>query len=164
MDDLYDADVFERSERQSELLRGRAAGEMVNDAEFDWPNIAEEVESVGRSQLSAVRSNLVQAIAHHLKAQPWPQSPAVEHWCAEARGFRGDAREAFTPSMRQRIDVAELYRRAVDRLPRTIDGQPPRPIPQTCPRTLDELLGGVPWNSCASPAGAAAGESDPRRL
>ena len=44
---LYDADVFEWSQHQAVLLRRRAAGELVNEAEPDWPNIAEEIESAG---------------------------------------------------------------------------------------------------------------------
>ena len=55
--DLYDDDILLWSERQGELLRRRAAGELVNDAELDWPNIAEEIESVGSEQLHAVGSS-----------------------------------------------------------------------------------------------------------
>ena len=66
MSDLYDDDILLWSERQGELLRRRAAGELVNDAELDWPNIAEEIESVGSEQLHAVESLLVQALAHML--------------------------------------------------------------------------------------------------
>ena len=139
MSDLYDADVLEWSERQADLLRRHAAGERLNEAP-DWPNIIEEIEDVGRSQLSAVQSLLVQAMAHGLKAQAWPDSAAVPHWKAEARGFRADAARAFSPSMRQRLDLDRLYAEALDRLPDTIDGQPPRPLPQTCPVTLDQLL------------------------
>jgi hypothetical protein len=42
--------------------------------------------------------------------------------------------------MAQRIDMAKLYRDALRRMPDTIDGQPPLPVPQVCPVTLDELL------------------------
>jgi hypothetical protein len=65
----------------------------------------------------------------------------VPGWRAEARRFRGDASSRFAPSMRQRIDMAKLYRRALRALPDTIDGQAPLPVPQTCTVTLDELLG-----------------------
>ena len=44
--------------------------------------------------------------------------------------------------MRQRIDIADLYRRALNRLPGEVDGQPPLPVPIACPVTLDELLNG----------------------
>ena len=50
MSDLYDADILQWSEHQAALLRRRAAGELVNEADLDWPNIAEEIESLGKSQ------------------------------------------------------------------------------------------------------------------
>lgn len=140
MSDLYDKDILMWSERQGELLRRRAAGEPVNDGDLDWPNIAEEVEGVGRSQLSAVQSLLRQALIHMLKTEAWPQSREVPHWRAEARRFRDDAAEAFSPAMRQRIDLAGLYAKALRATPETIDGQPPLPVSQSCPMTLDELL------------------------
>lgn len=140
----YDADILVWSERQAELLRRRAAGELVNEAELDWPNIAEEIESVGSEQLHAVRSLLIQALVHMLKAEAWPLSREVPHWQSEARRFRIDAADRYTPSMRQRIELARLYRRALHVMPETIDGQPPLPVPEVCPLILDELLSGDP--------------------
>jgi len=140
--DLYDFDILLWSERQAALLRQAADGVRVNTEAPDWPNIIEEIESVGRSELNAVQSLLVQALLHDLKIAAWPQSRDVPHWRAEGRGFRDDAAAAFTPSMRQRIDVAKLYQRALHRLPDSMDGQPPLPVLATCPNTLDELLAG----------------------
>ena len=57
----YESDILEWSERQAALLRRAAAGERVND--LDWPNIIDEVESVGLSELRSVESLLVQALA-----------------------------------------------------------------------------------------------------
>jgi hypothetical protein len=71
MSDLYDEDILLWSERQGDLLRRIAAGEPVNERP-DWANIIEEVESVGREQLHAVESLLVQALVHMLKAEGWP--------------------------------------------------------------------------------------------
>lgn len=135
----YDTDILTWSERQASLLRRVGAGEIIND-QVDWENVAEEIESVGRSQLAQVKSLLVQAIAHMLKAEAWPLSREVPHWRAEALGFRGDAADIYTPSMRQRVDVAQLYARALRRVPETMDGQGPLPLPEACPVTLDELL------------------------
>ncbi len=42
--------------------------------------------------------------------------------------------------MRQRLDIAELYRRTLRRLPDVINDVPPLPVPQACPVTLNELL------------------------
>ena len=139
MSDLYDVDVVEWSEHQARLLRQHASGKPANEAP-DWANIIEEVESVGRNQLSAVRSLLMRALEHDLKCKAWPQSRDVPHWKIEARRFRIDAAEAFTPSMRQRIDVDGLYRKALSLLPEAMDGQPSLAVDPACPVTLDELL------------------------
>jgi Domain of unknown function DUF29 len=142
--DLHDADILLWSERQAELLRRHAAGERVNDGAIDWPNIVEEIEDVGRSERNSVESHLVQALLHDLKAEAWPLSLAVPHWRAEARGHRDDARRRFSPAMAQRIDVAKLYREALHRMPETMDGIPPLPVPDVCPVTLGELLSDDP--------------------
>jgi hypothetical protein len=137
----YDSDILIWSEQQAGLLRRRAAGELVNDAEMDWPNIAEEIEDVGRSQLHSVESLLVHALRLMLKAEAWPLSRDAPNWRADAIDFRRQARRRFAPSMRQRVDVAGLYADALAAMPETIDGQPPLPVPDVCRVTLDELLG-----------------------
>jgi uncharacterized protein DUF29 len=140
MSDLYEDDILLWAERQSDLLRRRAAGELVNDGELDWPNIAEEIEDVGRSQLHGVESLLTQALLHMLKAKSWPSACDVPNWQADARLFRRQARRRFVPSMRQRIDLAALYADALAGLPETMDGQPPLSVEGTHRMTLDELL------------------------
>jgi hypothetical protein len=135
----YDADVLLWSEHQAELLRRLAAGERVND-QVDWDNVIEEVESVGSEQLHAVQSLLRQALIHLLKADAWPLSRDAPTWRADAITFRADAADRFAPSMRQRIDLARIYRQALRALPATMDGQPPQPVSDSCPVTLDELL------------------------
>ena len=140
MGELYDSDMLEWSEHQARLLRQHAAGEPGNETP-DWANIIEEVEGLGRSERHAVEGNLIQALLHMLKVEAWPWSREVPHWRAEARGFRRTATRRCTASMRQRIDVADLYADALYRMPDTIDGQPPLPVPSTCPVTLAELLG-----------------------
>ena len=135
----YDADILVWSERQSELLRRLAAGEPVNQPP-DWSNIIEEVADVGRNSLRACRSLLIQALLHDLKATAWPQSRDVPHWRSEARLARINAADAYAPSMRQHIDVADLYAKARHAMPETIDGLPPLPVSDACPFTLDEIL------------------------
>src|SRR5689334_3461639 len=136
----YEADILLWSEHQAALLRRVARGEAVNKAP-DWDNIIDEVESVGSEQLRAVESLLLQALVHMLKAEAWPLSREVPHWQAEARLHRAQAGLRFAPSMRQRLNLARLYAKAVRALPDTIDGQPPLPVPEHCPVTLDEVLG-----------------------
>jgi hypothetical protein len=140
MSDLYDDDILLWSEHQAGLLRRRAAGELINDAELDWPNIAEEIEDVGSNRLHPVESLLVQAMRHRLKAEAWPLSLDAPSWRADAIDFRRQARRRFVPSMRQKIDIAALYADALAALPAAVDGQPPLPVPEVCSVTLDEML------------------------
>ena len=53
---LYDEDILLWSERQAELIRnlGQRRPDLPN--ELDIENVAEEIESVGRSELAAVES------------------------------------------------------------------------------------------------------------
>jgi hypothetical protein len=69
MSDLYDRDILEWSEHQAALLKRRAAGELVNDAAFDWPSIAEEIESLGVSQRTELRNRLRVVLEHLFKLQ-----------------------------------------------------------------------------------------------
>ena len=112
MSDLYDTDVLLWSEQQAGLLRRRAAGELVNEAELDWPNIAEEIESVGSEQWHAVESLLLQALLHRLKAAAWPLSRDVPHWQSEARLFSGPAAGSCHPCARGSTSPASTTTRS----------------------------------------------------
>jgi hypothetical protein len=144
--DLYDDDILWWSERQAELLRRVAAGETPNEAP-DWNNIIDEVESLGRSETRACTSALVQMLLHELKLAAWPNSTAVPGWRDEVSMRRMEAADAFAPSMRRKIAVADLFARALHefrKMPATIDGLAPLPVPETCERTLDDLLADHP--------------------
>jgi Domain of unknown function DUF29 len=143
MADTYDTDIVSWSEQQAELLRRLAAGERVND-QLDWPNIIEEVEAVGRSELRAVTSPLTNAMEHKLCSHGWPDSLAVRHWEGEAVVQLAEAAGEFRESMRRTVepDMARLYRLARLRaLQHMIAAGPPTvPLPDDCPWTLDALL------------------------
>jgi Domain of unknown function DUF29 len=131
---LYDTDILLWSEQQAERLRRRATHKL------DWDNLAEEIGDVGLSQLRAVESHLILALLHDLKAEAWPLSRDEPQWRAKARMHRDDARRHFSPSMRQRLDVAELYHQARRGMPEKMDGTAPLPVPAVCLVSLDELL------------------------
>ncbi len=139
-DGLYERDALAWAERQAELLRRLAAGERLNE-EIDWLNVIEEVQDVGRSELRSCRIVLRHAMTHLLKLHAWPGSQAAAHWREEAGNFIDDAENCFTPSMRQHIDLDDLYRRALKQLrSATDDSGEPRPVPETCPFVLNDLL------------------------
>jgi hypothetical protein len=138
---LYGDDIVLWSKRQAELLRRMAAGERVDD-QIDWPNVIEEIESVGRAELRVVRSALQLARQHKLLMLGWPDAGAVPFRAAEVTSQLADAHEDFRESMRPEIDLASLYRRArleVDKHKRD-EGDPVSPLPDQCPWSLDELL------------------------
>ncbi len=58
--------------------------------------------------------------------------------------FRVRRGKRYVASMRQRIDLARIYRQALQRVPETIDGQAPHPVPDVCPWPLDDLLSDEP--------------------
>jgi hypothetical protein len=139
LDDLYDRDVLAWSEHQADLLRRVARGERAND--IDWEHVAEEIEDVGLSQLNAVQSLLQQILVHLLKLHGWPEFSAEHHWRAEIVAFQSEAERRFTPSMRQRIDLAKIYDRAARQIELTrYGGKAGLTPPMACPVTLDQLL------------------------
>ena len=71
----YDTDIVSWSEHQADLLRRHAASARANDPALDWPNIIEEIESVGRSERSALASHIRTVLEHLAKLET---SPAVE--------------------------------------------------------------------------------------
>ena len=138
-DDLYDRDAFAWSERQAALLRRVARGERVNDV--DWDHVVEEIEDVGLTELHAVESYLEQILVHILKLHGWPDLSARQHWRSEIVGFQLSLGRRFAPSMRQRIDLADLYQGAMRRVELLrYGGNPGLPPPASCPVTLDQLL------------------------
>ncbi len=80
MSDLYESDILEWSERQAALLRRRAAGELVNEAELDWPNIAEEIESMGQAQRRELASRVAAIPLHLMKLQASPAAEPRAGW------------------------------------------------------------------------------------
>lgn len=63
---LYDDDIVSWTEQQAAASRALARRPDLSKM-LDWENVAEEIESVGRSQVQAVDSLLVQTLAHLLK-------------------------------------------------------------------------------------------------
>ena len=139
-DGSYERDALAWSERQADLLSRLASGERVN-AEVDWHHVIEEVRDVGLSELRACGSLLRQALTHLLKIRAWPRSRSAAHWRDGAIAFLLDAEDRCAPSMRQRIDLDQLFARALHAVHATTDESgTARLLPDQCPFTLDGLL------------------------
>jgi hypothetical protein len=142
-DSLYETDALAWAEHQADLLRRLAHGERLNET-IDWPHVIEEVQDVGLSELRACRSLLRQAMLHLLKLHLEPDSQEVPHWMGEAARFLDDARDAFSPSMRQRIDLPDLYGDSLHRLRISGSGQIDTRLSSACSFALDDLLAREP--------------------
>jgi hypothetical protein len=140
---LYDEDILLWSEQQAAVLRklGQTRRDLPN--ELDIENVAEEVESVGRSELAAVKSNLRLVLVHLIKLTIEPHTEAAKHWRGEIFAFHARMRDRYAPSMRQRMDLNELWRQARDQLLLYYDGEQrdtAHKLPQDCPLSLDDFL------------------------
>ena len=137
-DDLYERDILEWSDRQSDLLGRLARGERVDDA-IDWPNVIEEVLSVGLSELHNCEDFLRRGMFVALKLHLEPASAAVPLWRGEIVSCFGEAERRFAPSMRHRIDLDGLWHVALRQIAAEL-GTRSIGLPDACPFTLDDLL------------------------
>jgi hypothetical protein len=88
------------------LLRRLAAGDRVNDADLDWPNIAEEIETLGRSERGAVASCIRNIIEHSMKLEASPATDPRACWRAIVRRERVDLEALLddSPSLKAAVD------------------------------------------------------------
>jgi len=140
---LYDDDILLWSERQAETIRrlGKTRRDFPN--EFDVENVAEEVESVGRSELAAIESHIQNILVHLIKLAVFPNSRSTPHWQAEAFAFHSDMMRRYAPSMKQRIDIDGLWwlarTQALLLLSRSGEEEE-APLPVRSPFSVDDLL------------------------
>jgi len=141
MSDLYDEDFTLWTEQQASLLRRRAAGELVNDAEFDWRNIAEEIESVGGNTRRELRNRLVRLLQHLLK---WHYQPEYRSrsWRSTIRTQRQEIEDLLAENPSLRGELPELYQAAYPRA-RTdaLEETGLLDLPRSAPFTVVQALG-----------------------
>ena len=139
-DALYERDLHAWCQAQAALLRDRARPG-ANDG-LDYVNLAEEIESLGRSEKNAVRSHMVILLLHLLK---WRYQPShrSDSWEDSIFNARKEIAYAFEDSPSLRGLIAEAVDRAFPmavrkaatqtRLPRTT-------FPASCPFTEEQIL------------------------
>jgi hypothetical protein len=139
---LYDDDILLWSEQQAEIVRrlGRTRRDLPN--EFDVENVAEEIESVGRSELASVETRIQNILVHLIKLFSEPDSPAAGHWRGEIFAFHSDLIRRYAPSMRQRINVEALWRSAREQTLLALQESDPiaAVLPEKAPFSLDDLI------------------------
>ncbi|RBP10538.1 uncharacterized protein DUF29 [Roseiarcus fermentans] len=135
----YQSDLYEWTKEQADALRRRAPNSL------DWDNLAEEIESLGTSQRSEIRSRLKVLLVHLLK---WRHQPELR--CGSWRGSIREARDQIedlledNPSLR--AYPAECLTKAYARARlRALDETGLLCVPETCPWTIEDVLAGDFW-------------------
>jgi Domain of unknown function DUF29 len=139
---LYDDDIVTWAEQQAAALRELAAKPELSNV-VDWENLIEEVETLGRSEWGGVASQIRNALAHILKGFCDPGSLSRDAWSIETGNFLDQARDDYRPSMREKIDLDDLWRKAFRSASRellTYKRRVPPGIPENCPFKLEEIL------------------------
>lgn len=143
----YDADVLLWSEHQAELLRRRAAGELVNEADLDWPNIAEEIEALAKSERSTLASHVNTVIEHLARLETSPAVDPRNGWAETVLRTRNNIEDVLksSPSLRQTLNkvIAEEHPRALRLVGRVLAvyGETPRVPLDTIHYSSDQVLG-----------------------
>jgi ribosomal protein L29 len=131
----YESDLYAWTREQGELLRKRAGNEI------DWDNLAEEIETLGRSERSEIRSRLKVLLVHLLK---WRHQPDQQRksWTASIDEARDRIARILkdSPSLRRFPDeaLADAYQSALR--DRDINYLDSRDVPKTCPWTAEQVL------------------------
>lgn len=135
--ELYERDYYTWTQRQAAALR-----ELEGQARLDAANLAEEVADLGRSELHKVESHLRQLLVHLIKAAWIDRDELRAGWLDEADLHNEDALQAFTPGMRQQLDLSVIWDRAWRLADRQLQrhGDPALPARRSCPFDLETLL------------------------
>ena len=83
---LYDEDFVRWTEQQAAALR-RAKS---SDLPLDWENLAEEIESLGKSDRRELRSQITRILRHLLKLEVSPAAEPRAGWRATIREARSE--------------------------------------------------------------------------
>lgn len=120
---LYETDFFLWTEQQAADLR-RAAREGSN-VPLDYENLAEEIESLGRSEKREVESLVSNILEHLLKLACSPASGPRPKWRGETGRFRRQLAKALrdSPSLKARLEqiVADEWKDAVECVERNLE-------------------------------------------
>lgn len=138
---LYDADFYAWAEQQAALLR---AG---NLAAADIELIAEEIESMGRSEKRELLSRLEVLLMHLLKWRLQPSRRGAS-WEASIANTRDQIADHLTdnPSLKARLPefMETAYRRAA-RQARVETGLAASTFPDACPWPFEQAMDDGFW-------------------
>ena len=100
--DLYDRDFYAWTKAQAEALRARESASNT----LDYENLAEEVESLGRSDFRESCSRIRVILLHLWKLETSPREEPRAGWRRTIRAQRNDLADVLTASLRQDVEAA----------------------------------------------------------
>ena len=102
--DLYDRDFVLWAEEQSALLRNAKDWNLP----LDWDNLAEEIESLGRSQRAELKSQIRRVLRHLFKLVASPAAEPRGGWRATIRDARVEIEDVLEDSPSLRREIADI--------------------------------------------------------
>jgi hypothetical protein len=155
---LYDEDYYAWLQQQAAALRRLAQDRRDLPNDLDVAQIAEEIEDVGKSELRATEGFIRNVLIHVLLVAFDLDSSARRRWRLEIRTFHAGLRKFATASMRQLVDMDELWSDAIEmadaRLQEYVN-RLPRTLPARCPLSFDEIREKtVDWDSVVENLGS----------
>ena len=141
---LYKTDYYAWTKQQAAALRAMAARRM--NSALDLENLAEEVESLGRSDLNTVRSQVRRIIEHLLKLEFSPSTLPRADWRYSIAQARDEVEDHITASMYPDVtaDLDKLFGRArrdaALGLIRHGERDAAQALPTTCPYSFDQIV------------------------
>jgi len=138
---LYEQDFYAWANEQAALLR---SGQLTD---ADLENIAEEIESMGRSEKRELVNRLAVLLLHLLKWQFQPMLQGAS-WQLTIRNQRYDITDHLADNPSLKSSLAEImersYRRAIGEAGLET-GLPVKTFPITCPWSYDQIMAPDFW-------------------
>jgi len=138
----YEDDFYAWTQYQAQVLRSLH----TRDNRFDRDNLVEEIESLGRSERDAVRSQVRRILLHLLKLAHSPARDPRSDWMGSIIDAPAEIENKLSSSLRRDAEerLARLYvlvrkQAALDLLKHHED-EAARSLPTECPYTLDQIL------------------------
>ena len=141
-EDIYETDFHAWCLHQSALLVDRAQRHPPLFSGLDVSRIAEEIEELANYERGAVARQLTVALEHLIMVSHLQDSPFERGWRSEIIAALQNARRTYTPSMRQKIILDQIWNDArmdaLQELER--DGIHERAVLSQCPVPFGALL------------------------
>lgn len=109
---------------------------------FDPLAVSAYLHEAAETMIAAVRSQLVNLMAHACKVALTRNPHVVAHWRSELTNFHDEVQSLYRPSMAQHLSLDPLWRRARRKVIASFrdHGEPLPDLPDPCPFRVDRLL------------------------